>query len=255
MKYFTKEWYAAHQRSGVLYYKTIPDKDCNEENIAEIYQNFKEYCRQHTQQTTQDKKSARNVFTVRWNKRKQLARAILPERVIETVDKRLTALGFIPESVYATLKKEIDAEMEVYDKRLKEASKVLKAQSIPNEIKSRFRFSNSDVLAARRSGKDFHLILGTNGGDGLPPYLKIIFKNAYSVDREKGLRIAAKKDTKYGFVHSNCQYLYEEIYRTDKGCEFHFLLRTQSALCYLTVSCEDVEFDTDFDIGEIWSVK
>ena len=255
MKYFTKEWYAAYRRSGVLYYKTIPDKDCNEENIAEIYRDFKEYCRQRAQESKQDKKSARSTFTIRWNNLKRRATAILPEWVIDTVDERLTALGFIPESVYATLKKEIEEEMKIYEKRLREGRRVLKAQSIPDEIKSRFRFSNAAVLAARRSGKDFYLFIENNGEDGCPPRVKIIFKNAYSVDREKGLRIVAREDAKYGFVFSNCKYLYEEIYRTDKGYEFHFLLWTQSALRYLSVASEDVEFDTDFDIREIRNKK
>lgn len=251
MKYFTKEWYAAYRRSGALYYKTIPDKDCTEENIAEIYRNFKEYCRQRAQESKQDKKSARSTFTIRWNNLKRRAKAVLPEWVIETVDERLTALGFIPESVYAALKEEIDAEMEIYEKRLGDGRAVLKAQRIPREIKSRFRFSNATVLGARRSGKDFHLFIESDGEDKCSPRVKIIFRNAYSVDREIGLRIVTGEDEKYGFVFSNCKYLYEEIYRTDRGYEFHFLLWTQRALRYLTVACEDVEFDENFDIGEI----
>ena len=251
MKYFTKEWYAAYRRSGALYYKTIPDKDCTEENIAEIYRDFKEYCRQRAQESKQYKKSARSTFTIRWNNLKRRAKAVLPEWVIETVDERLTALGFIPESVYATLKEEIEAEKKIHEKRLREARRVLKAQSIPREIKSRFRFSNATVLGARRSGKDFHLFIGSDGENKCSPRVKIIFRNAYSVDREKGLRIVTEEDEKYGFVFSNCKYLYEEIYRTDRGYEFHFLLWTQRALRYLTVACEDVGFDADFDIGEI----
>ena len=200
MKYFTKEWYAAYRRSGVLYYKTIPDKDCNEENIAEIYRDFKEYCRQRAQESKQDKKSARSTFTIRWNNLKRRAKAVLPEWVIETVDERLTALGFIPESVYATLKEEIEAEMEIYEKRLREARRVLKAQSIPDEIKSRFRFSNATALGARRSGKDFHLFIESDGENKCSPRVKIIFRNAYSVDREIGLRIVTFPPGKRSFT-------------------------------------------------------
>ena len=60
------------------------------------------------------------------------------------------------------------------------------------------------------------------------------------LDRERGLVLRPRRDGE-GLLISNCQYLYEELYRTGQGYEVHMLLWTPSALRYLTVGCRSVD--------------
>ena len=171
------------------------------------------------------------------------ATAGYPEWVEKTVDKRLLALNRIPETAYNRLKKEETENKLAFDKIMKDATAVLEGQSIPEEIKSKFCFHDANLLALKRNRTDAELYLRKDGGwtSGTTPYIKIVFKGVSSVDREKGWVIRRKRDSD-GELSSNCQYLYDELYKTEEGYEIHLLIWATKALRYLTICCEDIHF-------------
>ncbi len=82
--------------------------------------------------------------------------------------------------------------------------------------------------------------------EGESPYSKVIYRNVSMIEREKGL-VFRKKMGEDGEWCSNCQFLYHELYRTKKGYEVHMLLWTRKALRYLTIECEDIEFEDNIE--------
>jgi len=174
-----------------------------------------------------------------------------PVWVSESVDNRLIALHRIPESAYNRLLEEEQANKKEFD-RMMDAADALKKQNIPDEIRNLFRFHDAHVLSLKKAGRDFEMILrdgGFIGGD--TPYCRVSFKNVSLVERERGLVIRTKKDDA-GEYSSNVIYLYDELYRTEKGYEVHMLLNGRKDLRYLTVVCEDIaiEYNIEFLTGE-----
>lgn len=109
-------------------------------------------------------------------------------------------------------------------------------------------FHDVDVLELKKAGSDVELYLNRDGLqlEGESPYAKVTFKNVSMLDREKGL-VFRKKTKNDGKVGSSCQFLYDELYRTEEGYEVHMMLWTPKALKYLTVKCEDMEIEDNIE--------
>ncbi len=170
-----------------------------------------------------------------------------PDWVGETVDRRLLALGMLPERAYERLDKEA-AECREEFRRIEEAAeKELGSQELPEGLRESICFHDAYVLSLERTGQDARLLLRKDGGwPGGTPYARIRFLGVNEIFREKGL--VFRKKTVDGETLSNCQYLYDELYRTAEGYALHMLLWTQKALRYLTVHCRDIQVDTDAEI-------
>ena len=81
MKYFTKEWYKAVQRSMILNYTPIPDKDCYEEDIARLYQGYMEDFLKVKREVAKQKyseKVAKSAFAIRWGNSLRQTNTIFP---------------------------------------------------------------------------------------------------------------------------------------------------------------------------------
>lgn len=167
-----------------------------------------------------------------------------PDWVGQTVDRRLLALGMLPESAYARLDRESAACRKEFRQIEEKAQKELESQNLPEGLRESICFHDAYVLAMERTGADARLLLRKDGSwPGGSPYAGIRFLGVTELFREKGL-VFRKKAVDGEFL-SNCQYLYDELYRTAEGYELHMLLWTQHALRYLTVRCRDIQVDTD----------
>ena len=171
-----------------------------------------------------------------------------PEWLCKEVDKRLLALNLIPKSAYKRLKEEEKADKRAIDKLEKEAERVLKSQDIPEEIASKFRFHDADVLSLKRVRSDVEMYLNQDGmqAEGESPYAKVTFKRVSMLDRERGL-VFRKKIKNDGMTGSNCQFLYHELYRTEEGYEVHMMLWATKELRYVTIKCEDIEIEDNIE--------
>lgn len=178
--------------------------------------------------------------------------AHLPQWVQESVDKRLLALNRIPESAYKRLKKEEQANRRVFKKIIAEADTTLERQHISAHILSLFRLHDASVLAIKRNSSNVEMYLQKDGDwpEYATPYIKIIFKNVWQFDREKGFSLRPKIN-EHGYLSTNCIYLYNELYRSENGYEIHMLLWTPTALRYLTICCEDLDFDENIPLDSI----
>lgn len=171
-----------------------------------------------------------------------------PEWIRPFIDPRLSALGRMTEGAYHRLKKLEDENQAAFDEINRQAEEVLMQQDIPEDIRSRFCFHDANVLALKRSGKDVYLYLRKDGGwmEPMTPYIKVVLKNVSFIDREKGM-VLRKRKNEDGEYTSNYTYLYDELYRTKTGYEVHMLLWSFRHLRYLTIGCEDIEFEDNIE--------
>lgn len=163
-----------------------------------------------------------------------------PQWVRDTVDRRLIALNRMPEQAYHRLKQEERANRRAFRAINRKAEKVLESQDIPQSLRCRFFFHDADVLSLRAQGGNAVLLLRYDGGWPETPYCAVTFQGVTTLERERGLVFRPRLGHE-GLLTSNCQYLYEELYRTGQGYEVHMLLWTPSALRYLTVGCRSVD--------------
>ena len=178
--------------------------------------------------------------------------AHFPQWVQESVDKRLLALNRIPESAYKRLKTEEQANRRAFDKINANATAVLEQQDIPAKIREQFCFHDASVLAIKKVRSNVELYLLKDGGwpDDTTPYIKIIFKNVRQFNREKGFSLRPKLDAD-GDLRTSCTYLYDELYHDESGYEVHMLFWTLKALRYLTICCEDIEFEDNIALEAV----
>lgn len=187
-----------------------------------------------------DPKETIRVFKELYRERLRWGGKNFPQCVQDTVDRRLIALNRIPEQAYHRLKQEERANRRAFRAINRKAKKVLGEQDIPHTLRSQFIFHDAIVLKLRAQGGDAVLLLRTDGYWPETPYCAVTFRGITSLDRERGLVLRPRLGHE-GLLTSNCQYLYEELYRTGQGYEVHMLLCTPSALRYLTVGCRSVD--------------
>lgn len=161
-----------------------------------------------------------------------------PQWVQESVDKRLLALDRMPAGAYDRLHKEVQAKRQAFEERNAQAEAELSAQDIPPELREAFCFHDAQVLQLRRRGHRAVLLLCRDGYWD-EPYTTITFEGIRRLEREPGLVLRCRPGGD-GLLVSNCQYLCDELYRTQESYEVHMLLWTRKALRYLTVCCENV---------------
>lgn len=175
-----------------------------------------------------------------------------PAWVSQQVDRRLLALDLLPDSIFRRLKEEGRQNRKAIRKIERAAEKELSRQQIPARIRDAFHFHDSVLLSLRKRGRNYEMLLRKDGGwfgEGVTPYIKVIFTNAVLLDREKGLtpRLQRGED---GTIYSICTYLYHEMYVAQDGYEIHMMFTTAKwyELAYLTLKCRDILFEDNITL-------
>ena len=187
------------------------------------------------------------LFREGYESRLHNSRWAFPAWVCQQVDRRLLALDLLPDSVFRRLKEEGKQNRKAIRKIERAAEKELSRQQIPDRISEAFLFHDSNLLSLRKCGRNYEMLLRKDGGwfgEGVTPYIKVIFTDAVLLEREKGLTPRPRMHEE-GTLCSNCIFLYHELYSMPAGYEVHmmFAIRGWSKLAYLTVRCRDILFE------------
>lgn len=176
-----------------------------------------------------------------------------PEWVKEKADIRLIALGYLPKSIYKKLEKEEKKNRKKFDKINRKAEKALESErkNIPESILSQFGFHDCSVLSLEQSDSGLCMIIRE---DGVPyedetPYTRVTFSNGVLIERDEKLSFASRVDKTDDETEelSGCDWLYDELYKTEHGYEAHMLFAC-GKLCYLTIVCDDIVIEKNISI-------
>ena len=126
-----------------------------------------------------------------------------PEWLLKSVDHRLLALGYLPETAYRKYHSEIREKKKKWEQINRAAEKERTRQCIPDEMMEAMALHDASLLSLK-----------------------------------KGLRV--RKYLQEGFYSSNSSFLYSEIYNSGEGYEFHMMFVTSKDLSYLTIACNDI---------------
>ena len=257
MKYYTKEWYELMQN---LFYtegfRKIPDRAYSEAEIQAFYDKArKRFVAEERRYALEeqgkrkplvfDAEEAASYFDSDYRLRLRYEEQGLPAWARGKADRRLLALGLMPESLYSKLQSQARENRRKFRAMEKRAEKALAPQRelIPSEIREALYCHDDWILSLKKQGRDIVMLLCKGESfddDGTTPYEKILFRDAAFLEREKGLRIRPRLCAAQGIYESNCTYLYEELYKTAEGYEIHLLLEA-GGLRYVTVRCRGVE--------------
>ena len=206
--------------------KEVIEPSTKEEVIEHLKFEEKQALKEYNKRKPFDKKQSEKDFN-EFYKDMLEAKDIVPKWVYEQVDKRLIALGYLPQSVFDKLKKQETLSKEKYDIIEKEAINTLYNQNISEEIYANFNF-HDEVIKSLKC-KDGNYIMKITHSDFIESYtVTVVFKDATIIEME---------DLKFG----KSIYLYEEIYKLDNGYEVHIMCECDG-LKYITIKCSDIEF-------------
>lgn len=152
---------------------------------------------------------------------------MLPKWVYDSVDKRIIALEYLPQSVYDKLLKEENEAIKEFERINMEASEVLDSQNIPKEIIEEFRFHDRIIESFDKNDNNYEMLIDDYDFISENINKKIVFKNAEIIELEK-------LEDEYTY------YMYEEIYSIENGYEVHIMVWS-NGLKYITLKCEDIE--------------
>lgn len=146
------------------------------------------------------------------------------------VNPRLLALDLLPETVYKALKEREKSAKKALNETEKKAKQAMlrEEKQLPEEIRDIFCYHDAEILSIAQVGSDIYMDLKKDFDfDDANPYERVVFKDANFIEKDPGL-------------DSDAFYLYDELYKTEHGYEYH-LMATGEDLGYVTIECRDIQ--------------
>lgn len=206
--------------------KQVIEPATKQEVFEHLKQEEKQAIKEYNKRKPFDEKRSEKEFS-EFYKTMLITDEMLPKWVYEKVDKRLIALGYLPQSVFNKLKVEENVNKGKYENIEKAAINILYSQNISEEIYANFNF-HDEVIKSFKS-KDDDYIMKIMHSDFIEDYTEtVIFKKAVVIEKEE-------------LIFGQSIYLYDEIYKIDDGYEVHIMYECEG-LKYLTIKCSDIKF-------------
>ncbi len=206
-----------------------------------------------------DPSETEQMFRQMYDARLEYGLMRFPEWARETVDPRLVALGYLPRSVYDSLKEECRRNKKQFEQINRAARNALKKENkkIPARITDIFAgFHDASILRLNKRDGDLEMCVRLNCAcfEDETPYVRVVFKNAHVLESDGLVVDDCAKSSGAGsadatFADDMSVYLYDEFYAVDGGVEAHFLLCADD-LKYLTVRCADIVCERNVDDAE-----
>lgn len=175
--------------------------------------------------TVFDEAGSKAVFASVYRENLAMLRRDLPQSICDIVaDMRVLALGVASSEAKSAIAKYARECRRMAERTLAEYDRAAKRISDVGEIGERFSFHDARVISCRQHGKN--LVISIDPSQSLTDVTRIVFSCVRVI--EKPSRLA-------GAV-----WLYEELYRSERGFEVHALLERAGEPFYLTLECEAI---------------
>lgn len=259
MRYCTKEWFWTAQKTSLhlllkvnkkaetfnedfyrkLYAKKLAERIALYKGVSEVkaerifpkweFENKEDYERalREYKPPVFDPEQTKREFAAQHRREIKRLRESLPKEILDkTADVRVLSLDVASAEVKRLITAYCKENKRKVRRAFKELNKAEKRDFGSEENMPEFcRESLHDctVTSCRIKGKD--LVLDIDHYGGFTNAVKVIFKNAEIVEREGRL--------------AGTDWLYDEVYKCERGLEIHALLWRYGELRYLTVRCAD----------------
>lgn len=234
MKLLTKEWYRTMQDSALGVQLRVDDRaaECSEEvyrtlraeRLAQWLRDREEVC--EVTEESFDPEKEWLLFGEFLDAELRTFQTRTPPAILQKVkDIRLLALGYCTREVYADFEAYRKLCQKWTEKTMDEAWNMRRAQGL--EWTGEHSLHDSFVRLLEREGEDLLLGLEVDEEATWPEIKAIRFRDAAVLKQERPVE--------------NAWWLYDEIWRTDDGCEVHALLWRDNEVFELTVACRDTE--------------
>ena len=245
MRMLTKQWYQTMTDSGLGICLEIDDRAAESsdgvfqavwaEKLAAWLQMRAEICPILEEEF--DEAGERQRFEENYAREMEDYRIRTPGKILEKVaDIRLLALGICTEAVF----KELEEYRSLCEKRTEEIMdkgwELQQAQGLAQHWTGEHSLHDSFVLSLNREGADLILEFERDEDVTWPEIRAIRFRDAKILNREQPVE--------------NAWWLYDEIWKSDRGYEVHGLLWKDGGVFELTIECREPELIWTFPPAE-----
>lgn len=234
MKLLTKEWYQTMTDSG-LGVQLVVDKraaDASEEVFQALWnEKLDEWMELRAELGEEfDEGQERRLFREGYLRDLEIFRTRTPAKILERVaDIRVLALGFCTEEVYRNFEDYRALCEKQTEKTMKEAWNLQKAQRQDKVWTGEHSLHDSRVLTMNREGEDLLIEFERDEDADWPQIRAIRFRDAGILKQE----MPAPKSW----------WLYDEIWKSERGYEIHALLWKERGVFELTIECREPEIE------------
>ena len=249
MRYLTKEWYqtmtdsglgvqlVADDRAAVFseeFFQSLWDKKC-----GDMLAMREDVCYEYDMPW--DEEDERRYFEENYRREEELFRTRTPAKILSKVaDIRVLALGLCTEEVYRDFEQYRALCKKQTEKTMAEVWNLQRSQGLDKIWTGGHSLHDSRVQSVKREGED--LVIEFNRENALklheelgeeeflfPEIRAIRFRDAEILKREEPLE--------------NTWWLYDEIWKSERGYEIHALLWQENDVFELTIECREPELE------------
>ena len=260
MRMLTKQWYQTMQDGGLGVCLEIDDRAAESSNgvfqavwaekLAAWLQMRAEICPILEEEF--DEAGERQLFEENYAREMEEYRTHTPGKILEKVaDIRLLALGICTEAVFKELEEYRSLCQKRTEETMHEVWELQKAQGLDKVWTRGYSLHDSRVQSVKREGEDLIIEFEVEDPEERladirendPELLEEMGEAHFLFPEIKAIRFRDAEILKQEGALENAWWLYDEIWKTDRGYEIHALLWQENDVFELTIECREPEIE------------
>lgn len=256
MRYLTKEWYQTMKDSGLgiqlraddraavfseEFFRSLWDKKC-----GDMLAMREDVCYEYDMPW--DEEDERRYFEENYRREEEIFRTRTPAQILAKVaDIRVLALGLCTEEVYRDFE-DYRAQCEKQtEKTMAEVWNLQKAHGLDKIWTGGYSLHDSRVQSVKREGED--LVIKFNRENDLKLHEEL-GEEEFLFPEIRAIRFRDAEILKQEQQVENAWWLYDEIWKSERGYEIHALLWREHGVFELTIECREPELIWTFPPAE-----
>ena len=252
MRLLTKEWYQTMKDSGLGVQLRADDRAAVfseeffqslwEKNCDDMLGMREDVCYEYDMPW--DEEEERRYFEENYRREEEIFRTRTPAKILSKVaDIRVLALGYCSAEVYRDFEEYRALCEKQTEKTMKEAWDLQRVQGLDKIWTGGYSLHDSRVQSVKREGED--LVIEFDGEKALKLHEEL--EEEFLFPEIRAIRFRDAEILKQEQTLENAWWLYDEIWKTDRGYEIHALLWQESDVFEMTIECREPEL--------IWTVE
>ena len=249
MRYLTKEWYhtmtdsglgiqlGADDRAAVFseeFFQSLWEKKCNDMLAVR-----EDVCYEYDMPW--DEEDERRYFEENYRREEEIFRTRTPAKILSKVaDIRVLALGLCTEEVYRDFEQYRALCEKQTEKTMDEAWELQRTQGLDKVWTGGHSLHDSHVQSVKREGED--LVIEFDGEKALKLHEELE-EEEFLFPEIRAIRFRDAEILKQEEPLENAWWLYDEIWKSERGYEIHALLWREHGVFELTIECREPEIE------------